>query len=100
MRYLLRDSTGWKRALAIFAAILAISAGLCGLNYGAFYLLHPPLSGPSTAGKQAVDRMGGILMTTGMLELLGMAAGALGLVISLLGLLIQAAMNRANTHNE
>jgi hypothetical protein len=89
MRDLLRSSTGWTRALAIFAALLVISLGLCGLNFGAMYLFRPPVSGPSVPGNQGAERLGGILMGTGMLELLGMGVGALGVVTCLLGLFFQ-----------
>jgi hypothetical protein len=79
MRDLLRGYTGWMRALAISAAVLVISLGLCGLNFGALSLFQ---------------RLGGILIWTGMLELVGMGAGALGVVICLLGLFIQTATGR------
>jgi hypothetical protein len=80
MRDLLRGYTGWTRALAIFAAVLVISIGLCGLNFGALSLFQ---------------RLGGILIWTGVLELVGMGVGALGVVICLLGLFIQTATGRA-----
>ncbi len=95
MRDLLRGSTGWMRALAFFAAVLVISIGLCGLNFGALSLFHPPINGPSVPGHQFAERLGGILIWTGMLELVGMGVGALGLVICVLGLLIQTAIRRA-----
>jgi hypothetical protein len=79
MRDLLRGYTGWMRALAFFAALLVISLGLCGLNFGAFSLFQ---------------RLGGILIWTGMLELVGMGVGAVGVVICLLGLFIQTATGR------
>src|ERR1700736_2271409 len=94
MRDLLRGSTGWTRALAIFAALLVISLGLCGLNYGAVSLFRTPINGPSVPGNQAAERLGGILIWTGMLELVGMGVGALGVVICLLGLFIQTATGR------
>ena len=94
MRDLLRGSTGWTRALAFFAAVLVISLGLCGLNYGAIFLLRPPTNGPSVAANHGADRLGGILIGTAVLELLGMGVGALGLVICLLGLFFQTAIRR------
>jgi hypothetical protein len=94
MRDLFRGSTGWTRGLAIFAAVLVISLGLCGLNYGAIVLLRTPISGPSVPGNQAAERLGGILIGTGVLELLGMGVGALGLVICFVGLLVQTAIRR------
>jgi hypothetical protein len=96
MRDLLRNSTGWMRALAISAALLVISLGLCGLNYGAVLLLNTPANGPSVPANQAAQRLGGILIWTGMLELVGMGVGALGVVICLLGLVIQTAIGRTN----
>ena len=94
MRDLLRGYTGWMRALAFFAALLVISLGLCGLNFGAISLFQLPINGPSVPGKQLAERLGGILIGTGMLELLGMGIGALGLVICVLGLFIQTAIKR------
>jgi hypothetical protein len=94
MRNLLRSSTGWTRALAIFAAVLVISLGLCGLNFAAVFLFRTPTSGPSVPAPHAAQRSGEILMRTGMLELLGMGVGALGVVTCLLGLLIQTAIRR------
>ena len=94
MRDLLRNSTGWTRALAIFAAVLVISLGLCGINYGAVFLFRSPASGPSVPANHGADRLGGILIGTGMLELLGMGVGALGVVTCLLGLLIQTVIGR------
>jgi hypothetical protein len=92
MRNPLRGTTGWTQALAIFAALAVISLGLCGLNYGAVLLLNTSANGPSAPANQGAQRLGGILMGTGMLELVGMAVGALGVVICLLGLLIQTAI--------
>jgi hypothetical protein len=94
MRDLLRGYTGWMRALAIFAAVLVISLGLCGLNVGAFSLFHPPINGPSVPGNQFAERLGEILLGTGMLELIGMGVGALGLVVCVLGLFIQTVIRR------
>jgi hypothetical protein len=91
---LLRNSTGWTRALAIFAAVLVISLGLCGLNFGAVSLLGTQMNGPAVPGNQAAQRLSGILIWTGILELFGMGVGALGVVTSLLGLLIQTVIRR------
>jgi hypothetical protein len=85
MRNLLGGSTGWAKGLAIFAALLVISIGLCGLNYEAALLLKTPANG-------SANPFGGILMLAGVLELLGMGLGALGVVICLLGLFIQTAI--------
>lgn len=94
MRDLLRGATGWTRALAIFAALLVISLGLCGLNYGAITLLDSAAKGPSSPANHGAQRLSGIFIGTGMLELFGMGVGALGLVICFLGLLIQTAIMR------
>jgi hypothetical protein len=85
MPNLLGGSTGWAKGLAIFAALLVISLGLCGLNYGAVLLLKTPANG-------SANPLGGILIWTGVLELVGMGVGALGVVICLLGLLIHTAI--------
>ncbi len=87
MRNPLGGSTGWAKGLAIFAALLVISLGLCGLNYGAVLLLKTPANG-------SANPLGGILIVAGVLELLGMGLGALGVVICLLGLLIQTAIGK------
>jgi hypothetical protein len=89
MRTLLGGTTGWTRGLAISAVLLVISLGLCGLNYGAVLLLSTPASGPANHG---ANPLGGVLIVAGVLELVGMALGALGVVICLLGLLIQTAI--------
>ncbi len=85
MSNLLGGSTGWAKGLAIFAILLVISLGLCGLNYGAVLLLKAPANG-------SANPLGGILIVAGVLELVGMGLGALGIVICLIGLLIQTAI--------
>jgi hypothetical protein len=85
MSNLLGGSTGWAKGLAIFAILLVISLGLCGLNYGAALLVKAPANG-------SANPLGGILIWTGVLELVGMGVGAFGIVICLLGLLVQTAI--------
>jgi hypothetical protein len=77
-----------KRALTFFTILLLGSLGLCGANYAGFavFRFHP--------------QAGGILMFTGMLELIGMIVGATGLVVSAFALMVLSLIDRLRDDNE
>jgi hypothetical protein len=84
-----RDPSLWVRAVAISAAILGISLGLCGLNVGASFLLSPHTVGPPVARSPLQETVGSVLSLTGVVEMCGMALGALGIALSFVGMLVQ-----------
>ena len=84
-----RDPSLWVRAVAISAAILGISLGLCGLNLGASFLLSPPAGGPAVPKSPLIQSLSPVLTMTGMVEIGGMAIGAAGIALAVLALLIQ-----------
>ena len=61
------EKSGLKKAAAILGAIFLISLGLCGANF--------------VVVANGNNYPGALLMSTGFLELLGMAVGAIGLAI-------------------
>jgi hypothetical protein len=84
-----RDPSLWVRTVAISAAILGISLGLCGLNVGASFLLSPHTVGPPAARSPFQETVGSVLSLTGVVEMCGMALGALGIALSFVGMLVQ-----------
>jgi hypothetical protein len=79
------NKTGLAKLLAIFATLLGVSFGLCGVNFIAV-LRFVPLSGPGRQGPATlqdrwVDFLGGVLSVTAYLELAGMIVGLGGLVV-------------------
>ena len=72
-------TTGLSRAAAILATVFLISLGMCGVNYAAF-IRFVPLN-DSSPGPHWWS--GGILSTTGTLELIGIAVGLVGLIAGL-----------------
>jgi hypothetical protein len=63
----------------VFATLLAVSIGLCGVNYVAWTVAMSVGARPDTS--HWVRQLGGTAMITGMIELVGMAVGAVGLVV-------------------
>jgi hypothetical protein len=84
-----RDPSLWIRTLAFSAAIFGISLGLCGLNLGASYILRPPVGAPRVPTYELMQSLGSVLAMTGIVEIGGMAIGAAGIALSVLGLFIQ-----------
>jgi hypothetical protein len=75
-----RDPSIWIRGVAFSAAIFGISLGLCGLNIEASQLV---------AKNHPLELLGPVLSITALVEIGGMAIGAAGIALSLLGLLLQ-----------
>jgi hypothetical protein len=71
--------SGLAKAVAFFATLLAVSIGLCGVNYVAWTVAMSVGARPDTS--HWVRQLGGTAMITGMIELVGMAVGAVGLVV-------------------
>jgi hypothetical protein len=63
--------TGLARPTAILATLLLVSSGLCGANYVAVI---------GSQSRQTPGWLGGLLIATGIAELLGIAVGLVGLV--------------------
>jgi hypothetical protein len=61
--------TGLAKAVAFFATLLVVSLGLCGVNFFAVLKLGNPTQNAS------------VLMITAWVELAGIIAGILGLVV-------------------
>ncbi|MDP9050981.1 MAG: hypothetical protein M3O31_09730 [Acidobacteriota bacterium] len=61
------NKSGLAKALAILATVLGISLGLCGANYAVMIVTH-----------SAID---GFLVTTGMVELIGILGSIIGLIV-------------------
>ena len=75
--------TLWSRAIFVSGMVLLVSLGLCGLNLVTLLGVNGAMQGPAqTSVRQTVSRT---LVGFGYVELAGMALGALGLVISMIG---------------
>jgi hypothetical protein len=75
--------------MAFSAAIFGISLGLCGLNLGALQLLQPSIGAPTPPTHGLMQGLRSAVAMAGIVEIVGMAIGAAGIALSILGLLIQ-----------
>ena len=91
------DLTGWKKALAVFAAMLIVSLGLCGTNYLAFSHFNLPVGGGTVAGQESKERLAGILIISGALEVIAIAVSLLGVLVSLVGLALHSIVRAIRT---
>src|ERR1700761_1835850 len=83
-----QNRTGYSKAIAIFAAITAMSLGLCGANL-ALFSRYGYISGPNDPTRSAGLSM--VLIASGFFEFAGIAVGLVGLVmtpLSLFGLVL------------
>jgi hypothetical protein len=72
------DKTGLLKAAVMFAMLLLVSLGLCGVNFVAVIRFVPMSGGASPHSWR--DTLSSVLGVTGVLELVGMAIGAVGLI--------------------
>jgi hypothetical protein len=80
----------------VFALMLLLSLGLCGANLAAFHWSGAPVSGPSVQGHKLQEQVAGALIVTAFLEGAGVLTGAVGLLVSLIGMGIAALMKPSN----
>ena len=80
-----RDKTGLAKWVAIFATLLGIATGLCGLNFvGVLFFVpfgggNPPA--PVTFGEKIHSAIGAILTVAAYVELLVMVVSLVALVV-------------------
>lgn len=91
-----------KKALIISSAILVLSAGLCGANLLAFNIFHLGIGGGATPGPHgaAKDAAANALIPLAFLEVFGMAAGGIGMLISLIVWLGEALIEKQQARNQ
>jgi hypothetical protein len=74
------NKTGLAKAATLFATLLLVSLGLCGVNFAAVIAFVGVAGGPPPPGTPTWPTT--LLTTTGAVELIGVALGACGLVIT------------------
>jgi len=78
--------TGLAQATAIFAVMFIVSVGLCGANMALFSRFATVSGGTPPPGRPVWASM--TLIVTAFIELIGMAVGALGLIVVAIAALI------------